>query len=113
MKFLDITNAGGACPYQAEGTYRGLPFYFRSRGMFWSMAISFQKDDPEYMKWSDLPHWFYSEKYSDEEYAAGYITNEEANTFIEKSVKMFDKEVKALNGEYDEFKNEAEALLDG
>lgn len=36
---LDITSAGGICPFQAEGTLRGVPFYFRFRHSFAELRI--------------------------------------------------------------------------
>jgi hypothetical protein len=38
---------GGQCPVQAEGKINGLPFYFRSRGVSWSLSIAATPDgDP-------------------------------------------------------------------
>lgn len=40
---VTFTSAGGACPVQAEGTYRNFNFYFRFR---WGTAsLSISKDD--------------------------------------------------------------------
>lgn len=71
---MDIQTLGGHCPVQAEGTINGKPFYFRSRGDSWSMSIG----------GSDIiinPEWYYEEDYGTWP-EAGYITDEEAKTFI-------------------------------
>lgn len=36
---LSIDWAGGACPFQAEGTLHGLPFYFRFRGGYAQLRV--------------------------------------------------------------------------
>ena len=75
MITLKITNQGGTCPYQAEGTIGNKPFYFRSRHQHWTFEVTYPYDDGEIT-------WLYSEKYSDDPHAAGYITHEEADLFI-------------------------------
>ena len=82
MITLKITNQGGTCPYQAEGTISGYPFYFRSRGQHWSFEVTKQYGDGEIM-------WQYSEKYSDTPHAAGYINHEEADLFINIAAKIY------------------------
>lgn len=37
---LQITQAGGVCPFQAEGTLHGLPFYFRYRHAWAELRIN-------------------------------------------------------------------------
>lgn len=39
---LDVETAGGACPFQAEGTWNGHPFYFRYRGGFAALRVGGQ-----------------------------------------------------------------------
>jgi hypothetical protein len=36
---LEITSAGGACPFQAEGTLLGMPFYFRYRSAHATLRV--------------------------------------------------------------------------
>jgi len=72
---------GGNCPVQAEGTVDGERFYFRSRGEHWSMSIG----------GSDVvgdPAWHHEEEYGDWP-DAGWITEDEARTFIEKAVGLY------------------------
>lgn len=40
---IEFNSAGGACPVQAQGTYQGLPFYFRYR---WGEASLGWGDEP-------------------------------------------------------------------
>ena len=81
---LKITNQGGTCPYQAEGTIGigNCLFYFRSRNQHWSFEVTYPYADGEIA-------WQYSEKYSDDPHAAGYITHEEANKFINKAANIY------------------------
>lgn len=86
---VEIDQIGGNCPVQAEGTIDGRQFYFRARGMYWSLEIG-AKDDAPYEKW-DCGSWCFSEKYSDDQYAAGWMTHDEARAFIEKAAGIFEK----------------------
>ena len=71
----EIEWLGGLCPVQAEGTIDDKPFYFRSRGTHWSFTVG-----------SDIikPEWYYEEEYG-EWPSAGWISEEEALSFIEKA----------------------------
>ena len=54
---------GGQCPVQAEGKINGLPFYFRSRGVSWSLSIATTPDgDPL----EDEEVYFHAELYDGE-----------------------------------------------
>ena len=77
-----IDTIGGNCPVQAEGTIDGKPFYFRARWSYWSIGIG--GVDP-----CIDPEWEHGEKYSDELYAAGWMTEEEARTFIDKAANLY------------------------
>lgn len=77
-----IDTIGGNCPVQAEGTINGKPFYFRARGSYWSIGIG--GVDP-----GIDPEWEHDEKYSDELYAASWMTEDEARAFIDKAANLY------------------------
>ena len=82
MSDIKINMLGGNCPVQAEGTIDGKPFYFRARGASWSMSIG----------GSDVvgnPDWYYQQAYGDDSYSAGWMTEEEARTFINQSANLY------------------------
>jgi len=64
----------GNCPVQAEGSIDGHEFYFRARHTHWRLEVG---------------EWDYAERYSDEPYAAGWMTEEEARGFIAKAAEFF------------------------
>lgn len=74
---IDIHCLGGNCPVQAEGYINGKPFYFRSRGEFWSMEIG---EGPA--------PWSYGERYGSWP-DAGWITAAEARAFIRKAADLY------------------------
>jgi hypothetical protein len=78
---------GGNCPVQAEGTIDGAQFYFRARGTHWSLSIATSASGP----WGE-DAWEHFEKYSDEEYAAGWMDVSEGEAFIEKGAAIYRKE---------------------
>lgn len=85
MSDIYIESIGGQCPVQAEGRFfDDAEFYFRSRGSYWSIGVGGK--DPVIN-----PDWYHEEKYSDEEYAAGWITIEEAMAFIRKAERLYSK----------------------
>lgn len=86
---VEIDQIGGYCPVQAEGTINGRDFYFRARGMYWSVEIG-AKDEALHDKWG-CGSWCFTEKYSDDQYAAGLMTQDEARAFIEKAAVIFEK----------------------
>ena len=81
---ITIDSIGGTCPVQAEGTIGKFPFYFRSRNQHWSFDVTYPCADGEVV-------WSYSEKYNDEPHDAGYITLEEARSFINKAATIYCK----------------------
>lgn len=74
---------GGACPVQAEGTFEGERFYFRARGNRWAFYIG-NTADP-----LGNPTWTYSEHYGKKEFEAGWMSEETAIGFIEKSLRLY------------------------
>lgn len=76
---LVIDWVGGNCPVQAEGTIDGFRFDFRARGSTWSFEVYDGGKEP----------WYTHEKYSDEPYAAGWMTEDEARAFIEQGAQQF------------------------
>ncbi len=46
MTPIVISQIGGACPFQACGTFYGAPFYFRARGGEWSIEVARPGEDP-------------------------------------------------------------------
>lgn len=74
-----IDSIGGNCPVQAEGLIDGFGFHFRARGARWSVEVYNGGNDP----------WITTQKYSDEPYAAGWMTEDEARAFIEKAAEWF------------------------
>lgn len=76
-----IESLGGYCPVQAEGTVNGKPFYFRSRGDQWAMNIG---GDDIILE----PGWRYEEDYGVWP-EAGWITLDEARSFIQKAAEMY------------------------
>lgn len=77
MPQIEIDWLGGNCPVQAEGTVDGEPFYFRARGEHWSMGIG---GEPV-----GYPAWKIKENYPGDQFAAGWMAEDEARTFIEKA----------------------------
>lgn len=72
---LIIDDIGGNCPVQAEGFFDGIPFYFRARGSHWSLDVGVEGE-------TSIESFF--EKYSDDVFAAGWMEEEEAKTFIKQ-----------------------------
>lgn len=81
MSGIVIDWLGGNCPVQAEGTIDGKPFYFRSRGAFWSLDIG----DGDIIV---NPEWHHEEPYGTWP-DAGWITEDEARAFIQKGADLW------------------------
>lgn len=79
---LVIDIIGGNCPVQAEGTIDGQEFYFRARGMRWSLSVGGRDV-------VGAPDWYYEEPYGDREFAAGWMTEEEARAFLDKAIGLW------------------------
>lgn len=80
MDGLTIDWIGGNCPVQAEGEIDGQPFYFRARGMRWVFSVEGQEGEVL---------WSYDERFGDTEFAAGWMTEDEARAAIEKSAEKY------------------------
>lgn len=81
MSELIIEQIGGNCPVQAEGLIDDQPFYFRARGEHWSIGIG-----------GDVvgdPDWYHEEEYPGGEYAAGWMSEDEARAFIRKGAELY------------------------
>lgn len=79
-----VTELGGNCPVQAEGTIDGVPFYFRARGERWQLFVG----------GDDLlgdPHWYHEEPWGDEAFSAGWMTEDEARALIQKGAQLYAK----------------------
>lgn len=69
---------GGQCPKQAEGTINGHKFYFRARGMGWTLELPDHKNREVVSVSALYGRWP----------SAGWITDEEARQFIESSAPL-------------------------
>src|SRR5688572_3651548 len=78
---IEIDYLGGNCPVQAEGRIDGKPFYFRARGMSWSLEIGAEP--------VRNPEWGYREDWGDTMFAAGWMDESEAMRLIEKGAELF------------------------
>lgn len=87
---LKIEHIGGFCPVQAEGTIDGVPFYFRSRGEHWAIAVG---EDPVGILLGE-PGWMRRERYGDFP-KAGYMTLMEAEDIIRRCAQEFASENKS------------------
>jgi len=81
MSEIQITELGGNCPVQAEGTIRGELFYFRARGNRWSLSIG---SDP-----IGSPAWWMVEQYGEGPYDAGWMPEDDAEKFIRKAAALY------------------------
>jgi len=78
---------GGNCPIQGEGTYKGNPWYFRSRGNRWRLYIS---QNPDLHALDDTNSWIYEESYGDTDFEAGWMPEDEAEKCILKAFTLFE-----------------------
>ncbi len=80
---------GGNCPVQGYGTIDGHPWYFRARGECWTIDISVSSDkDPLDVGEPDAPGW-HDEGYFGEWPSAGWMSDEEAWSFVERAMTAF------------------------
>ena len=68
-------------PLQAEGMIDGNPFYFRSRGNYWSVGIGGEPVCD--------PAWEYGEDYGAEAFDASWMPKEIGAAFIAKAADMW------------------------
>lgn len=88
MSELVIEYLGGKCPVQGEGEVDGEEFYFRSRGDSWSMSIG----GPDVI---GEPKWYYEEDYGQWP-DAGWISEDEALSFIRKAADLYRASLRSL-----------------
>lgn len=75
---LDLVNAGGMCPFQADGYIEGLPFYFRFRHDMAHLRVA---DKIENI--FDKPLYESMQEYGDGSGYSGYLTEDEfADVFV-------------------------------
>lgn len=93
VEWLSVTYLGGNCPVQAQGTLRGMPWYFRARHHRASFAMAAEPDDPMKLIPLDLSNavdvscgymagWYREIEVED----AGWINRKEAQDFILKCI---------------------------
>lgn len=76
-----------ACPMQLEGTVDGFPAYFRARGEHYTFDIALSGGDAVSQSLSDSEgELSVYERWGDEPYAAGWMSEEEARALIAKHV---------------------------
>ena len=95
---INITWLDGYAPVQAEGTFFGVPFYFRARGNYW--AVTTAKDSESHNVFDGTMKrggFFIEKKYSDNEFDASWMPHEDALCFITEAYKAF----KAERGQHD------------
>lgn len=85
---IEITEIGGACPVQAEGTIDGNPFYFRARWDDWEFVVSQPGTDPVQVLIDG--NGFYREG---EHPNAGRMSVEEARDIIEQCAAEYSQSV--------------------
>lgn len=85
-----ISNIGGFCPVQAEGTVDGLPFYFRGRGRRWTLSVAQEADgDPVDVCCGEKAGFHYEETYGEDPFAAGWMSEPEVRAFINAAVGRY------------------------
>jgi hypothetical protein len=85
---LEIDYLSGCCPVQSEGLINGNPFYFRSRGQRWQMAIGC---DPVSISLyaGSKGGWYKEEPYGEQMFDAGYMEKSDAREIIERCAKEY------------------------
>lgn len=77
---IDISDIGGWCPVQAEGTVFGTPFYFRARHESYFFGVG---NDPVGLCINNFADgWFIDQDWGDGEEDAGYMPIVEAKRLI-------------------------------
>lgn len=79
---ISVEYIGGNCPVQAEGTIGGVEFYFRARGVHWSMSIG----GPDVVL---SPDWYHQEEWGDGPFAAGWMPEDVAREMMRKAFAMY------------------------
>lgn len=63
----------GNCPVQSEGTFDGIPYYFRARGAWWSLDLGVEGE-------TITKTW--GNPYGNGPFDAGWMSEDEAREFI-------------------------------
>ena len=82
IRAIHVHMIGGNCPVQAEGTIDGEPFYFRARGNAWSIGIGGRCPIVR-------PDWSCREAYGEDAFAAGWMSEDEARSFIFQAAERY------------------------
>ena len=80
---LEVTRLYGYCPVQSEGMLDGMEYYFRSRDDHWRIEAGTGRSSGQ------PPTWWHSEIWPGEEFAAGWMTDEEAIGCIAKAAETY------------------------
>jgi hypothetical protein len=88
---LVITNLGGMCPVQGEGTIDGFPFYFRARGQRYTFSVASTPDGDPLEAWggSDEVGYHVQHSWGDGPFAAGYMELDVAESFIRQCAREY------------------------
>jgi len=87
---LVIREVYGNCPVQAEGTVNGHPFYFRARGVSWSLEVACQPDGSlQYLVMDKDKSWVYRESWGNGPFQAGWMDEDEARRMIQKGAEIW------------------------
>ena len=79
----------GYCPIQAVGTFNGYSFYFRGRGIGWGLEVGAPVGHPGWYEMPGNDAWYYEEDYAGPEKDAGWMGEDEAKVFVEKSARLW------------------------
>lgn len=114
---LIIASLGGNCPVQATGTVAGVPFYFRARHGHWRVEIGPGNTDrmcaaiysaraagetldgQTAAAVEALGCWTYERPWPGGEFAAGYMTPDDARACLAEAVAAWDAAGRPLTGE--------------
>ena len=84
----NIEMPSGNCPLQIEGQLStGEYYYFRARGSSWRIEI--YKREADFWEGKKLQLFTYSEKYGDEQFAAGWMSKREAIKFATLAIDKY------------------------
>lgn len=97
---VKVSMFGGNCPVQGEGTYKGKPWYFRSRGNRWRLYIS---QDPRLHALDDKDAWVYEEAYGETAFEAGWMPEDEAVDYILNAFEKYDEDILKNVDKYSSF----------
>lgn len=84
MTDTDASMTCTACPVQIEGTFAGVPFYFRARGQRWSLGVG---GDPV-----GAPAWQIGAPWGRTKYAAGWMPHKIAWRLLRKGLRRWARE---------------------